>query len=81
MDDARDLTAEESTYSIVGWFELSWIVMWFELSSESRSMTGTAATGQDDMSETNACPVDETMVSGEVELDVGTENGISTRLM
>lgn len=39
-------------------------------------MTGTAATGHDDASEMNAFPVDDTMVSGDVELDVGTENGI-----
>jgi hypothetical protein len=51
-------------------------VRWFEPSSESKSMTGTAATGHDDASEMNAFPVDDTMVSGDVELDVGTENGI-----
>ena len=76
VDDARDLMAEDSTYSIVWWFELSGIVKWFEPSSESKSMTGTAATGHDDASEMNAFPVDDTMVSGDVELDVGTENGI-----
>ena len=81
VDDARDLTAEDSTYSIVWLFEPSSIVGLFDGSSDSRSMTGTAATGQEETSETNACPVEETMVRGGVELDVGTENGISTKLM
>jgi hypothetical protein len=61
-------------------FEASSIVGPLDESSDSRSMTGTAATGHEDASETKACPVDEIMVCGDVELDVGTENGISTKL-